>query len=570
MTVSALSTKLKMHLNALYPDKDSKEIITFIEDKIAELRNTVGFINHQEEWNEKDIALITYGDSIWEKNRLPLETLKDFLDIELKEIVSIVHILPFFPYSSDDGFSVIDYKRVNKELGRWEQIENISKNFRLMADLVINHASSKSPWFKAYLKGEAPYTEYFLEGNSKKDYSGVVRPRSHPLLTAYETNRGIKHLWTTFSEDQIDLNFKSQKLLKEMLEILFFYIEKGVRILRLDAIAFLWKEEDTSCIHLPQVHEVVKLIRTIFDAISRDLILLTETNVPDKENLSYFGENNEAHMVYQFTLPPLILHALYTENATCLNKYAKTIPEPGKNQTFFNFTASHDGIGVRPLEGILPKKEVDSFIHGMKQNGAFISEKSNSDGTVSPYEINITYFDACKRSVNTGEEFQIERFLCSQTIMISLQGIPAFYIQSFLACSNDMKGFEKTRQHRTVNRKKWDKKELDKLLTNRDCSTSVVLKELKRRINIRRKEPLFSPHSKQKILNVSEKIFIIRRFKGERELFIVCNITGVPVSLNLSTFIVSEKEIEDLLSKETYTTDCTVELSAYQCCWFLP
>lgn len=568
MNQHTLKKQLTSHLNVLYKNRDNNEEIESLINKINELQAALDDNIPHERWTQKDVILITYGDSIFENDRKPLESLSEFLDVKLSDAISTIHILPFFPFSSDDGFSVIDFREVNSELGDWENILTISKEFKLMADLVINHASSKGEWFSSYLKNEEPFNSFFLEGDPNKDYSKVIRPRSHPLLTPYETKNGTKYLWTTFSEDQIDLNFKSPKLLMEMLDILFFYIEMGVSIIRLDAIAFLWKEDNTNCLHLPQTHEVVKLIRTIFNSISPKLILLTETNVPNRENLSYFGNNDEAHMVYQFTLPPLLLHTLFTGNSSKLTKWAQSIPVLQNEQTFFNFTASHDGIGVRPLEGIISENELIDLVEGMKKNGAFISEKSNSDGSTSPYEINITYFDACKMSNCSGIEYQVDRFICSQTIMMSLQGIPAFYIHSLLATENDMEGYSKTKRNRTINRKKWNWDELEELLDS-DTKHKKVFNELSRRIIIRKENPLFSPLVKQVIVNLSEKLFIIRRYEKDKELIAIFNISCNMLSFTLNEVSKNLLEAYDLISEDEFDELNDIVMSPYQCRWLI-
>lgn len=568
MDLNGLKNKLLKHLSFLYKEHNNNEEAEIIIQKIVELQAALDTSTNYKRWDEKDSILITYGDSIYEEDKAPLESLSDFLDVKLNDAISTVHILPFFPYSSDDGFSVIDFREVNPILGNWGDIMEISKNFRLMSDLVINHASSKSSWFESFLKDEEPFTNYFLQGDPKKDYSDVIRPRSHPLLTPFKTKNGTKYLWTTFSEDQIDLNFKFPGLLMEMLDILFFYIEMGVRIIRLDAIAFLWKEDNSNCLHLPETHEVVKLLRTIFSAISPELILLTETNVPNKENLSYFGDNDEAHMVYQFTLPPLLLNTLYTGNSKILSEWAKSIPMLKEDQTFFNFTASHDGIGVRPLEGIVDSKEVDELIEGMKRNGAFISEKSNSDGSTSPYEINITYFDACKTSKCSGSEFQIDRFVCSQTIMMSLQGIPAFYIHSLLGTENDMEGYNETKRNRTVNRKRWNWDKLELLLES-NTNHKKVFNELTRRIIIRKETPLFSPLVKQEILFISEKLFVIKRYNNEEELIALFNISSNMLSLEIGELSQRLTDVYDLLTEDEFSENNEIVLTPYQCRWLI-
>ena len=230
--------------------------------------------------SQKDVVFITYGDSFIEKNEKSLITLENFLRNFLKGAISTVHILPFFPYSSDDGFSVVNYKEVNPNFGNWNNVKNIGKNFNLMFDVVINHISAKSKEFQGFLKYENPYKDYFIEVDESMDISKVFRPRSLPLLTEFKTKNGNKKVWTTFSTDQIDLNYKNPDVLLYITDILLFYVTMGASIIRLDAIAYLWKESGTSCLHLPQVHGVVTLFRLIFDSIAPHVKIITETNVP--------------------------------------------------------------------------------------------------------------------------------------------------------------------------------------------------------------------------------------------------------------------------------------------------
>ena len=338
----------------------------------------------QEFFSQEDVVLITYGDSLKKEGLAPIATLHEFANNYLKGAVSTVHFLPFFPYSSDDGFSVMDFFEINPELGTWQNVNNIGQDFQLMFDYVVNHFSSKSRWFDSYLANKKGFEDFAIEVDPSGDLSMVTRPRSLPLLSEYKKKDGRRvHLWTTFSADQIDFNFASLNVLAKMTEVLLFYVRQGATILRQDAIAYLWKEIGTTCVHLPQTHAIVKLFRAILDVVAPDVMILTETNVPHTENISYFGTGrDEAQMVYNFTLPPLLFYTFVKEDAD------------SASNTFFNFTASHDGIGVRPLEGILPPQELDALIEVVKTNGGQVSYKRNPDGTESPYELNITYVDA--------------------------------------------------------------------------------------------------------------------------------------------------------------------------------
>ena len=310
-------------------------------------------------WDEKTVILITYGDQVRSESDASLEVQRQFLlENRIDEVIDSVHILPFFPYSSDDGFSVIDYRKVNPDVGDWSDVDRFGRSFAMMFDFVVNHCSQQNEWFRRYLRGEAPYTNYFIDVDPGTDLSSVTRPRSLPLLTPFETSRGTKHVWTTFSSDQVDLNFACPDVLIEMLDILLGYVHHGARLIRLDAIGFLWKRVGTSSMHLAETHAVVKLMRELLDDVAPGTILITETNVPHHENVSYFGDGDEAHAVYQFSLAPLLLDAFLSGDATSLNEWLADLQYPGEGMTFFNFTASHDGIGVRPLEGLVPPERV--------------------------------------------------------------------------------------------------------------------------------------------------------------------------------------------------------------------
>jgi sucrose phosphorylase len=456
-------------------------------------------------WTEKNAVLITYADTVRRDGEKPLTTLLQFTEAHLKEVFSTVHLLPFFPWSSDDGFSVIDYRQVAAECGSWKHVQALGERFDLMFDLVLNHVSRKSSWFKHYIDGVAPYRDYFIDIDPKTDLSAVVRPRNLPLLTPILLSGAEKHLWTTFSDDQLDLNFASPDVLFEFLDILFFYIANGAKIIRLDAIAYLWKQPGTSCIHLEQTHEIVKLMRDILDMIAPGVVLLTETNVPHEENISYFGHGDEARMVYQFSLPPLLLHALHTENSKYLTAWAKNVCKTPDGCTWFNFTASHDGIGVRPLAGLIPDPELAELVVAVKGLGGQVSVKRNADGSESPYELNITYFDALG-----GDEYQVARFLCSQTVMLGLKGIPGVYLHSLTATPNDQEGLKATGRARSINRKKWNADELETLLNGQNASAEIFHEYL-RRLKIRRQHSAFHPDAAQRVLDLGKALFAFVR-----------------------------------------------------------
>ncbi|WP_110667740.1 sugar phosphorylase [Salinicola halophilus] len=486
-------------------------------------------------WSERDQILITYGDTLIDGERAPLAVLDDFLANRLDGTFSGLHILPFFPWSSDDGFSVIHYREVNPNLGDWQDVRRLASRVDLMVDLVINHVSRDSLWFIDYLAGTQPGRDYFIEMDPATDLSEVTRPRNSPLLVPVSTRRGTRHLWATFSEDQIDLNFANPDVLLEFVGILLFYVQQGARIIRLDAITYLWKRVGTRCTHLPETHAVVRLLRAILDFVAPGTLLITETNVPHRENMSYFGLErvdekhapDEAHMIYQFTLPPLLVHTLTSGDASQLAEWASTLPPLPPNCTYFNFTASHDGIGVRALEGLLPAHDVQALLELMHRFGGYVSMKTNADGSDSPYEINITYFDAMKGTRRGADAWQVERFLCSQNLMLALQGIPGVYFHSLTATLNDHEGVERSGRLRSINRRRWPKEELDELIDSRSTPTREAFTSLKRRLNLRANEPCFHPEAPQRVLDTVPGIFAIERgpLADGRRLLAIYNIS---------------------------------------------
>ncbi|MFG6668598.1 sugar phosphorylase [Halomonas sp. HNIBRBA4712] len=497
-------------------------------------------------WSEKDQWVICYGDSILAEGTAPLTVLSDFLHTHLRDCISGVHVLPFFPWSSDDGFSVVHYREVNPELGDWSHIRELAGQFDLMGDLVLNHVSRESLWFVDYLTGSLPGRDFFIEVDPETDVSQVTRPRSSPLLVPVATRRGTRHLWATFSDDQIDLNFENPDVLLEFVGILLFYLLQGIRIIRLDAVAFLWKRLGTNCIHLPETHTVVRLLRAIVDEVAPGTLLITETNVPHAENISYFGLErlspaatdpvpaaDEAHMVYQFALPPLLLHTLTRGETATMQAWLASLPPLPDNCTYLNFTASHDGIGVRPLEGLLPDHERDALLELMHRFGGFVSMRSNPDGTDTAYEINITWFEAMRGTRRGPDPWQIARFLCSQAIMLTLQGIPALYIHTLTGSLNDHEGVERSGRLRSINRHRWQRDTLELLLENPNTPTHDIFLALQALLKRRCAEPCFHPAAPQRVLESHESVLAIERgpLENGRMLLGLFNVTDQPAPL---------------------------------------
>jgi len=556
--------KLKERLTFIYENEDIDSIYNAIIKRLNEAKDK-GLRQRKQGWDESDVVLITYGDQFSEKNVPTLETFKKMFDEHLANKFEIVHILPFYPYSSDDGFSVIDYKKVNPVLGDWSNVENLSTSARIMFDYVCNHISAKSEWFQEYLKGNPKYDDYFIDMDPSIDLSSVTRPRALPLLSKFTLANGEeKYIWTTFSDDQIDLNFSNPQVLVDMIDVLLFYLEQGAEYVRLDAVGYMWKEVGTSCIHLEKTHEIVKLFRDILDEAAKGTVMITETNVPHVDNISYFGNgNDEAHMVYQFPLPPLVLYSLHNENGNVLTNWAKQLGGSGKDSTFFNFLASHDGIGLNPIRGIIPEEEILSLVNDLKQEGALVNYKKNSDGSESPYEINVTYLDALNKQ-SYSDDLRVKRFLLAHSILLTFPGVPAVYIQSMLGSRNDYNGVKQTGMNRSINRQKYDLDEILTELKNEDSLRSKVFSGLTDIIQVRKEESLFHPNVSMEVLDLGEKIFAIKRVKQDESIVILHNLSSEDVSCNMNG------KFMNIITGEVKEFKDNIILNSYQFLWLKP
>ncbi len=557
-----LILRIETHLSGIYGDGNYSGLVDRLVDAMR-LREhffeSVPFSNH---WTEKDVALITYGDTIQPKSGAPLAELKDFVTTRLGDAISIVHVLPYFPSTSDDGFAVSDYNQVNPDLGDWSDLETLSRDYRIMSDLVVNHCSASHEWFKQFEQNEEPGRRYFFEASPDDDLSEVVRPRTSDLLRATETPEGTRHVWCTFGHDQIDLNFKEEDLLVELVKIIRSHLDHGVSVFRLDAVAFVWKEIGTGCINLPETHELVRLFRTLIEHVKPDGVIITETNIPNQENLSYFGNGNEAHGIYNFSLPPLLLYALTNGNSRCLIQWLMRMPPAHPGTMFFNFIASHDGIGLRPAEGLLSLEEIDSLVGRMVANGGLVSERTLPDGSKRPYEINISLFDALETE---------EKFLCAHTILLALEGIPAFYIHSLLGTRNDLERVSETGVNRHINRRQWDADELGAILDDGLSPHARLLKQLLRLIELRKNQPAFHPNATQFTLHLGDQIFAFWRQSVDRRRNVFClhNVSGQEQRISVASInLVVTEDWFDLISGETLEPEVMeIVLSPYQSYW---
>lgn len=572
-----LHDKVKHHLESIYADV---ALDVSYETLATQLLNTIGIQqqtdiaspkSHHNYWDEDDIVMITYGDSVIDENERPLVTLNKFLHRYCKNTVNNVHILPFFPYSSDDGFSVIDYSTVNEALGTWDDIEAIAKDYGLMTDLVINHCSARSAWFDNFIKGQGPGSDFFFTADPADDLSMVTRPRVSPLLRETETAEGTKHVWCTFSHDQVDFDFRNPKVLLAFIDIIKLYIDKGAKIFRLDAVAFLWKIVGTSCINLFQTHEVIRLIRTLIEHVDPSIIIITETNIPNRENLTYFGNANEAHAIYNFSLPPLLVNALVSGDCTYLKNWMMSMPPAQNGTAYFNFIASHDGIGLRPAEGLLSDEEISDLVHAMQHFGGKVSWRASEHGQQKPYEINITLFDALQGTIKGPDKYQVDRFICAHAIMLGMEGIPGIYIHSLLGTSNDYEKVANTGQNRSINRKRWHFDELEALLDSPFSQHHKVLTRISQLIRIRKAQPAFHPNATQFTLQLGNQIFGYWRQSLDRKqsIFCISNISDEEQTILLSdiNLIGTDNWIDLITRDEIALSSGFLQMKPYQVLW---
>ncbi|MDO2432171.1 sugar phosphorylase [Enterobacter bugandensis] len=513
-----VNAKIKKLINHIYGESFSeahfKVLLTKLEQAAVDITE-----KRKSGWDEKDVVLITYADQFSAKGEKALPVFTRFYNEWLARTFSHVHLLPFYPWSSDDGFSVIDYHNVAPETGTWQDVADLKQSASLMFDFVCNHMSAKSEWFANYLAQKPGYEDFFIAVDPETDLSAVTRPRALPLLTPFTLHDGsVRHLWTTFSDDQIDLNFASPQVLIAMVDVLLHYLAEGARYIRLDAVGFMWKIPGTSCIHLEQTHCLIQLFRAITEAVAPGTVIITETNVPHKDNISYFGDGeNEAQMVYQFSLPPLVLHAVHRQDVNALCQWARSLALPSTKTTWFNFLASHDGIGLNPLRGILPESEILALVEKLQQEGALVNWKNNPDGTRSPYEINVTYLDALSAQ-NSSDDERIARFILAHAVLLSFPGVPAVYIQSILGSRNDYEGVERLGYNRAINRKKYTAGQVDLELNNKNSIRHKIYSRLSEFIAIRRGESAFHPDAQAFFESLDEQILKIVRVakNGER------------------------------------------------------
>jgi sucrose phosphorylase len=318
----------------------------------------------------------------------------------------------------------------------------------------------------------------------------------------------------------------------------------------------------------------VQLLRAVLDATAPRVLLSTEANVPHEDNVSYFGDGtNEAQAVYNFALPPLVLHAFHSGTASVLSRWAAGLQVPSERVTFLNFLASHDGIGLNPARGILSEHEIDALVAHTVAHGGLVSYKSNADGTRSPYELNINYFDALSNP--QGEETldtQVNRFIAAHAIMLSLVGVPGIYLHSLLGSRGWPAGVALTGENRTINRQKLLRAELEAELAWPASLRQRVFQRLAGLLRVRAGHPSFHPYGGQRVTACGEPVFALLRESRQGTERVLClhnvsgAVQGVEVRLRAT---LGNGEYADLISGRELEAGSrrTLLLQPYEVLW---
>jgi len=569
--------KIDKLLKTIYSNHTTEEI-NFISNQLLQIlddfseKSSYEEIRDKERWNESHAVLITYADSIYKNGEATLITLSELLSKHFGSLSKVVHILPFLKSTSDGGFAVSSYDSLEEKFGDWDDLKSISKNHDLMADLVLNHVSSSHTWVQQFIKSQEPGISNVFSPKQNLDWSNVVRPRSSSLFSQINTEDGPKQVWTTFGPDQIDLNWHNPKMPLEFLNLIITYLSNGIKWLRLDAVGFIWKESGTTCLHLPKAHSIVKLLRVLLNNLLDDGVLITETNVPQKENLSYLIPDDEAHMAYNFPLPPLLLEAIITSRADILNSWIFDWPILPDDTTLFNFTASHDGVGLRALEGLMNEQRIKDLLINCEKRGGLVSHRRLSNGDDKPYELNISWWSAMEDSSRDSNRFQYERFILTQLLVMALKGVPAFYLPALLASENDIKSFSMTGQRRDLNREKFKSENLSAVLNNPESKANKNLKYLRNAMDVRSELKQFRPCSQMKCLsNGRSDIVVIKRGKGPESVFAIHNMTENKINYQLNDndlpkLIDNDFNTHDLLTSAKYNCK-NISLDPFQVIW---
>ena len=565
---------LQALLRDLYTD-DSSELVENLSSQLLQILSGASGITEPPHspcrWHAGDAVLITYADTVIQSGSPGLISLTRLVNGFFGVFSPVVHVLPFLASTSDGGFAVSSHDHLELRHGDWSDLAALADGRRLMADLVLNHVSASHPWVQQFLRDEEPGCDCVLEASPDDCWRNVVRPRSSSLFTRLQGPAGSREVWTTFGPDQVDLNWRSPAVLLGFTRLLDRMVRHGVRWLRLDAVGFVWKSPGTSCIHLPQAHQIVTLLRLLLDQACVDGVVVTETNVPEQENLSYLRGGNEAHLAYNFPLPPLLLEAVIGGRADLLNVWLNRWPQLPEQTGLVNFTACHDGVGLRPLEGLMPEQRLLQLLISCEQRGGLVSHRRLSSGVEVPYEINISWWSAMADGGIDPAHLQRQRFLLTQLLLMALPGVPAFYLPALLAEPNDLGRFRRTGQRRDLNRPQFKLEAVERRLEDPDSEANAVVTALRWALEVRRQEPALHPDADLQLLSAGRAdLVILRRCHQGKVLVAVHNITESRLTLDRRGLEgCGEGSWVDCLSERSAPLPPRIQLEPYAVHWLI-
>jgi len=523
-------------------------------------------------WDSSSCVLIAYADSVIADDQPGLRCLQALLHRHFQGLSSVVHVLPFLCATSDGGFAVASHEQIDQRFGDWNDLAALAEGRQLMADLVLNHISASHPWVRAFLKGEQPGARCVLAAAPNPCWDNVVRPRSSALFTTLATDRGPETVWTTFGPDQVDVNWREPEVLLGFTRLLDLFCRYGVQWLRLDAVGFVWKQPFTDCIHQPQAHRLVEVLRLLLESRCPQGVVVTETNVPEQENLSYLTTGAEAHLAYNFPFPPLVLEACLSRRADLLNAWLARWPQLPEGTGLLNFTACHDGIGLRPLEGLMESDRLLQLLKQCEQRGGLVSHRRLADGLEVPYEINISWWSAMAAPGRDPSHHQRARFLLTQLLLLTVPGVPAFYLPALLATPNDNARFRLSGHRRDLNRPQFQRDRLERLLADPESDTNQVVATLQQAMAVRRGQAALDPFAPMKVLSEGRSdVVILQRGEGASMLFAIHNFSDVRLSFPLSMLAESPGSVwHDVLNGHSLVAGQTaLDLEPFAVHWLI-
>lgn len=427
---------------------------------------------------KNNVQLITYIDRLTGSD---IQTLNNMLNDQLAGLFSGAHLLPFYyPIDgSDAGFDPIDHTQVDSRLGDWSDIKALGQDYELMADLIVNHMSAKSKEFKDVLANgkNSPHWDLFLtkdkifpNGLSEEQREKIYRPRPGSCFTNFALpNNESADFWTTFTDNQIDIDITSENGKAYLTRILKTFSENNIKMIRLDAAGYALKKAGTSCFMLDETFEFIdELTKTAND-------LGIETLV---EIHSYFQTQIEiakrVDRVYDFALPPLVLHSIFSKDFSALTRWLKISPK-----NCITVLDTHDGIGiidVGPMKGkpgLLTNSEIDNLVETIHANSAGESLKATGTAAsnVDLYQVNCTYYDALRQN-----DFD---YLVARAIQFFSPGTPQVYYAGLLAEKNAMDLLLKSNVGRDINRPYLDSEMIEKSLNKPFTKAMVSLIQIR-------------------------------------------------------------------------------------------